>query len=368
MKLHYDAMKEIMGEDSIITRLGGDNFVGICQISKLKYVQEFLHFTNVQFDDNSVSIQTRAGIFCIPDDFEVKSPGDILAKIINAYTFAREGEKNTIVLYDEAMLQKRQKSLMIQQLLPDALKMREFEAYYQPKVNIFTGKLVGAEALCRWFHGGKMVFPDDFIPMLEETSDICRLDFYILERVCEDMRRWIDEGRQVVRTSVNFSRKHIMNLGLPDVIEEIVDRYEIPHNYIEIELTETTTDVEFGDLKRITCRLRELGFCITVDDFGSGFSSLNLIKEIPLNVLKIDRSLVPVDTFKEDSSQMIMFKYVVSMARELGLECVAEGVETKEQLKLLKANKCELVQGYYFDKPLPIKDFEQRLIKGEYDI
>ena len=369
MKMHHDALKLILGDDSIIARLGGDNFVGICHVERFDRVKKFLLETEISFNDvNSVNVQTSAGIFCIPDDYEVKNPGDILVKIINAYNMARMGDKEPIVLYDESLLKRRQKSLRVQQLLPEALKNKEFEAYYQPKVNIVTGKLDGAEALCRWVHEGKMVMPGDFIPMLEETSDICRLDFYMLEKVCEDMRKWLDEGKEIVRISVNFSRKHIMNIGLPDIIEEIVDKYGIPHKYIEIELTETTTDVEFSDLKRIVSKLDEMGFYKAVDDFGAGFSSINLIKDVPWNVLKVDRSLIPLGTDDEKSSRMIMFRNVVSLSRELGLECIAEGVETEDQIKILKDNNCELVQGFYFDKPLQLADFEKRLENTYYKV
>ena len=157
-------------------------------------------------------------------------------------------------------------------------------------------------------------------------------------------------------------------MGLPDIIEEIVDRYQIPHEYIEIELTETTTDVEFIDLKRIVSKLHSLGFYTAVDDFGVGFSSLNLLKEIPWNVVKIDRSFLPINENEENGINMVLFKNVVSMTGQLGLECIAEGVETEEQLKLLKDNNCEIAQGYFFDKPLPLKDFEERLLQGEYKV
>ncbi|MBR5177603.1 MAG: EAL domain-containing protein [Lachnospiraceae bacterium] len=369
LRKHYDDLKKIMGEDSIIARLGGDNFVGICSGERLDAVKTFLTEAEIRPDDGDpVVVQTTAGIFCVPQDYEVQTLGDILAKIINAYTGARHFNKGSIVFYDEELLKKRQQILKVQQLLPEALKNKEFKTYYQPKVNIVTGKLNGAEALCRWFHEGSMVMPNDFIPMLEDSSDICKLDFYMLERVCEDIRRWLDEGKNVVRISVNFSRKHIMNIGLPEAIEEIVDRHNIPHKYIEIELTETTADVAFGDLKRIATKLHDMGFYTAVDDFGVGYSSLNLICEIPWNVLKIDRSFIPVKEDSEDSYRMILFKHVVSITRQMGLECIAEGVETVDQIKIIKDNNCELVQGYYFDRPLPVEDFEKRLIESDYKV
>ena len=201
----------------------------------------------------------------------------------------------------------------------------------------------------------------EFIPVLEGTSDICRLDFHMLDLVCCHLRKWLDAGKKAGRVSVNFSRRHMANPGLADKIIEIIDRHGVPHEYIEVELTETTTDVEFKDLQAN-------GICTSVDDFGMGYSSLNLIRVVPWNVLKVDRVFVPLDDEATDSARCIMFKHVIAMAKELGLECIIEGVETNAQVKILRDFGCDKVQGYLFDKPLPIEDFEQRLDMQRYDI
>jgi len=186
------------------------------------------------------------------------------------------------------------------------------------------------------------------------------LDFYMLERVCKDIRMWLDEGKKVVKVSVNFSRRHLGDMNLVDHIVEVVDRYQVPHEYIEIELTESTTDGDFQDLCRIVTGLQRAGFKTSVDDFGMGYSSLNLIKELPWNVLKIDRSLLePIASGEQNGS--IMLTHVISMAQEMGLECIVEGVETTEQIKFLKQHNCYLAQGFFFDKPLPKGEFEKRL-------
>jgi EAL domain-containing protein (putative c-di-GMP-specific phosphodiesterase class I) len=204
--------------------------------------------------------------------------------------------------------------------------------------------------------------------VLEETSDICKLDFFMLEQVCRHIRKWLDEGREVVRISVNLSRKHMMDSNLLTSIMEIIERYDIPHEYIEIELTETNTDVEFKDLQRIVGGLQKEKIYTSVDDFGIGYSSLNLIRVIPWNVIKVDRSFLPCGEENEDSVCNIMFKHVVSMAKEMGLECIVEGVETPAQLEVLRDNNCELAQGYLFDKPMPVEEFEKRLDMKRYAI
>ena len=219
-----------------------------------------------------------------------------------------------------------------------------------------------------FIHDGKIMPPMDFIPVLEQNADICHLDYYVLDRVCKDLRRWLDEGRRVVRVSVNFSRKNLTEPDLLENIIDIVDRNQIPHEYIEVELTETTTDVTFKDLRRVVNGLHEAGIATAVDDFGMGFSSLSLLQDIPWKVLKIDKSFLPADDEQVVSNNHMMYKHVVSMAREIGLECVTEGVETKKQVMILRKNHCHVAQGFFFDKPLPVEEYEDRMNNPIYDL
>ena len=258
--------------------------------------------------------------------------------------------------------------MRVQQEFLDALNNHEFVPYYQPKVDVTNGRIVGGEALCRWFRDGKMIPPIDFIPALERTNDICKLDMYMLEYVCQNQRAWLDGGedRKLVPMSINFSRKHIMNLDFPNAVERIMDKYRIPHYAIEVELTETISDVEFSDIRRVVSSFHEKGINTSIDDFGMGYSSLNLIREIPWNVLKVDKSFVPRDGEDENTISNLMFKHVISLARDLGLECVIEGVETVNQLEVLRRNGCNIAQGYFFDRPLPKEEFEARLDRKVY--
>ena len=281
---------------------------------------------------------------------------------------ARNSAQGNIIFFSDIILTDKEKSKRIQKIFPEALKNNEFHVFYQPKVNTNTGEICGAEALCRWFHEGKIVPPMEFIPILEETNEICKLDYHMLDIVCSHIRKWLDEGKRAVRVSVNLSRRHIVNPNLLDNLIEIIDRHNVPHEYIEIELTETTTDVEFKDLKRIVEGLQKQNICTSVDDFGMGYSSLNLIRVVPWNVLKVDRIFLPMDGESKDSARSVMFKYVVAMAKELGLECIVEGVETAAQLQLLKDNDCDFAQGYLFDKPLPLDEFEKRLDMRGYSL
>lgn len=253
-----------------------------------------------------------------------------------------------------------QKSQEIQAMFPQAIANEEFQVYYQPKVTLKDYKLSGAEALCRWKHNGKLVPPGDFIPVLEAGTLICELDFYMLEHVCRDLREWIDAGKEVVRISVNLSRKNINSPNLLDRIICIIDKYQVPHELIEIELVETAGELNDEDLSEFLNGLRTNGISTAVDDFGTGFSSLSLIRNLPWSVIKIDRSLLPQE-LDEHSEQYIMLRHLLTMLYDMGFKCIVEGVETVEQVKMLKENNCYVAQGFYFDRPLPKDDFATRL-------
>lgn len=362
---HYKRIEEKAGEDGIVCRLDGDNFIAVCKKEDLDELLACLNQAYVVYDEqegNTVGISANAGVFVIPDDFVYASYDDIWNRLTHSYMVAMGGKQGQIVFYDETVERSRDKIVRVQQAFDEALRKEEFFAVYQPKVNIKTGRIVGAEALCRWRHNGELVLPGDFIPALEETNDICSLDFYMLERVCRDIRRWLDEGRQVLKISVNLSRKHMINPNLLEDVLAIIDRYNIPHRYLEFECTETTTDVETGVLQQIVKGMRKKGIGMAIDDYGVGYSSMNLLRSIPWKVVKIDRSILPLNGDEPNSRQLIVvLKHVIAMIREIGLECVVEGVETQYQLDLLQEMNCDVAQGFFFFRPLPVEDFEKHL-------
>ena len=368
---YYQVVAGTIGDTGIVCRLGGDNFVFAFKNELAKDVIDVFNGIPVAYDEKGesrVEVSASAGLFKIPDGLLIEVPDMVMERIMQVVQVARQSDLESVVYYDESMAKKKDAMIKIQRNFPSALKKREFKVYYQPKVDVYTGEMVGAEALCRWFHKGKMISPGEFIPVLEQTTDICKLDFYMLDAVCRDIRRWIDEKKKPVRVSVNLSRKHLVDVDLLKHIMDIIEKHRIPHFYLEIELTETTTDVEFKDLKRVVNGLQAEGICTAVDDFGVGYSSLNLIREIPWNILKIDRCFLPEDKANKYNTTSLMYRHVVSMAHEIGLECVTEGVETVEQLEILRQNHCEIAQGFYFDKPLPVEEFEKRMIMRRYQL
>jgi len=367
----FNGIEQLIGDKGEVCRVGGDNFACIFSRDLMDDVLGYLSGTAVVFDVNTgdrIKVSASVGVYEIPDDFVLNDIGDIMDRIISASHVAKNSGKSEVVFFSEELITNKEKSMHILHLFPEALEKEEFRVFYQPKVDIITGELRGAEALCRWFRDGKIVPPLDFIPILEQGLEVCKLDFYMLDHVCRDIRRWLAEGRDVVRVSVNLSRKHMADIDLLEHILEIIDRNGVPHEYLEVELTETTTDVEFRDLKRVVSGLRTAGIYTSVDDFGMGYSSLNLIKEVPWDVLKVDRGFLPEDENDENETRRIMFKHVIAMAKDMGMECIAEGVETRSQIELMKNNHCDLAQGFYFDRPLPVYEFEKRMDTHRYNI
>lgn len=361
MKQFIHGIQEKILYEECICRVGGDNFVALFKKDNLNIIKNYLSGMPITFNDGeTVTVTTTAGYYMIPEATE--SATDVMDRISTAYQLAKSVYKRPFLFYDDEIMQHQTHVKEIEMMFPSAIENEEFKVFYQPKTQLNNYQLAGAEALCRWFRNGKVISPGEFIPVLEGSKAICTLDFYMLDHVCRDIRRWLDEGREAVKVSVNLSRLHLGDEDLLESILRIIDKYKVPHHFIEIELTETTTDVDYKELKKIVYGLREQDISTSVDDFGVGYSSLNLIREMPWNVLKIDKSFLPTqEEENNDPSKVKMLRHIITMSQDLGLECIVEGVETAEQVKLLKDCKCYLAQGFYFDRPLPVKEFEQKL-------
>lgn len=361
MKQFIHGILEKILYEECICRVGGDNFVVLFKKDNLNIIKNYLSGMPITFNDGeTVTVTTTAGYYMIPEATE--SATDVMDRISTAYQLAKSVYKRPFLFYDDEIMQHQTHVKEIEMMFPSAIENEEFKVFYQPKTQLNNYQLAGAEALCRWFRNGKVISPGEFIPVLEGSKAICTLDFYMLDHVCRDIRRWLDEGREAVKVSVNLSRLHLGDEDLLESILRIIDKYKVPHHFIEIELTETTTDVDYKELKKVVYGLREQDISTSVDDFGVGYSSLNLIREMPWNVLKIDKSFLPTqEEENNDPSKVKMLRHIITMSQDLGLECIVEGVETAEQVKLLKDCKCYLAQGFYFDRPLPVKEFEQKL-------
>ena len=367
MKSFYEAIKYSVGENGIVCRLSSDTFLCMFDTGFMPRIEQILKGYPIIYDEqgkNRILVSGYAGVIVLSEKITLTSLDDILSVLYNALTEARMGAYGSIVYVSDkdSLEQERIKKLKV--MFQEAFASGEFSAFYQPKVSIDTGKVVGTEALCRWIHDGKVMLPSEFIPVLELSNEICRLDFHVLDIVCGDIKRWLDSGLEPVRVSVNLSRKHLSNMDLVSHLLKIVDGYNIPHKYIEFEFTETTTSVGVYNLKRVVSELQEAGFSTAVDDFGIGYSSLSLIREIPWNVIKLDKDFLPLDGEASDSKTSVMYRHIASLIHDIGFETVTEGVETARQVQVLRENKCHIAQGFYFDKALPVEQFEIRLKQG----
>lgn len=266
-------------------------------------------------------------------------------------------EGDVIAFYSDEMLEAQLWQHKVEDMMGEALKKEEFLIYLQPKYNPVNNQLTAAEALVRWDSPTEgFISPGRFIPIFENSGFIKYLDDYMISHVAKLQARWLAQGKQIVPISVNVSRAHFANPDLAEHIRSLVDAYGIPHRFIEIELTESA----FFDDKQMILdtvkKLQEYGFEVSMDDFGSGYSSLNSLKDLPLDILKLD-----AEFFRGEDSPVrgqIVVSEAIHLAKSLNMKIVAEGIERKEQVDFLAENGCDMIQGYYYAKPMPVNEFE----------
>ena len=366
LKEYAQTVNSFFMEDELLGRLGGDNFVALTRKERLTDILYKLQ--NVRLTHKTPSKEKTflfGATIGYSTLYDIHKPQEVFARVSTAYQAARLKSAGSAVCYSNEIHETLMENQSVIANFMTALEEREFLVYYQPKVNIMDGTLYGAEALVRWEQNGRMIPPMQFIPQLEKDGSICKLDYYVLEEVCRFLRKWIDEGHKPLCISVNFSRKHLDEDNMVERIVSILNQYEIAHEYIEIELTESEDYQNYELMMQIVNRLRGEGIGTSMDDFGTGFSSLNMIKKLDLNVIKIDKSFIPLETdYPEKEKDMIMFGNIVTLLRKLGKKTIAEGVETKQQLQYIKDVGCDIVQGYVFDKPLSEAAFRERLLNG----
>jgi EAL domain-containing protein (putative c-di-GMP-specific phosphodiesterase class I) len=247
----------------------------------------------------------------------------------------------------------------IEKSMNEALINDEFQVFLQPKYTAKEETITGAEALVRWFgSSGNSISPGFFIPVFEKNGFITKLDYYMLRKVCALLREWLDKGYTPLPISVNISRLHFANPNLADIINDIVDKYNVPHNLIELELTESAFLQNKQALIKTVIILRRYGFLVSMDDFGAGYSSLNSLKDLPLDVVKLDGELFRMTD--EIERGLTVIRNTITMAKDLHMKVVAECIETREQVEFLCTVGCDIIQGYYFAKPMPAEQFEKR--------
>ena len=339
--------------------MSADVFCVCFAYEKIDEITDFMQATNrfmaeypLEFDLSLVY-----GIYLIEDHSY---------NVSEMYEFANQAAKSckeeyniqNYAFYDTKMSDDIIKEQRIVNNMRSALAGDEFVLYLQPKYELQSNMLAGAEVLVRWIDPKRgMISPGDFIPIFERNGFIMKLDLYIWEKSCQLIRKWLDEGRKPLPISVNISRVSLYNPRLVEVLCGLVEKYNIPPELFQLELTESAYTTNQNSIRNMMTTLQEKGFVVMMDDFGSGYSSLNILKDIKVDVLKIDMRFLS-DTEEEARSENILAA-VVRMAKWLNLPVIAEGVERKEQVLFLKSIGCEYVQGYYFARPMPLADFEE---------
>lgn len=350
----------------IAAYLGGDNFAilmpdnenvihlmidDLCKITK-KY-------------GSAIGFLPVFGAYRIKD--ENLSAVEMYDRAIEALTHISGNLVQRICYYDKEMSNREEDELHILTEVRDAIKDGQFTIYLQPKCQIKNRKIVGAEALVRWIHPVKgMISPGVFIPVLEKNGFISVLDLYVWELACKLVREWIDEGIEPVPISINISRMDIMSVNVVEILNGLMEKYHIDRSYIKIEITESAYVENDQKIVETVRELKRVGFNLMMDDFGSGYSSLNMLKQILVDTIKVDMKFLDID-YQNMKKGLGILKFVVNMSNEIDVSIVVEGVETEEQSDFLGKMGVRFAQGYLFYRPMPIEEFT-KLISVEENV
>ena len=361
-------------DEEAMGRINGDRFAVLRKFTDAEQMgrdekEVFEPLRNYFIDrGKEIQLQICTGVFAItPEDHKNIDVDRMLDYARMAEKKVRETLKTGYEFYNPEQWEKGKQIVDISGHLPAALQEGEIQVWYQPQVDYTSGTISGAEALCRWKHAKRgWISPGVFIPVLEETGMIFDLDSYVWDKVCQDLHRWNQEGKRR-SVSINLSRSDIReDRNIPGIFYELTKKYDLDPEQLRIEITETAYVESPAFLIKTTSELREYGFQVEMDDFGSGYSSLHMLKEVPVDRIKMDLHFLTGAGDMEKSR--IIITQVIKLVELLGMKLIAEGVETKAQANFLKERGCQEMQGYYFFKPMPVEDFEKAFDKElDYD-
>ena len=346
--------------DGFIARIGGDEFVvlldGQIPADEVPKIAEHLiaNFKEMDFRKDVLSlISLSVGVI---QEQDVRQPLDnILAKCDTAMYQAKCNGKNRYMLYSDldSTFEINQK---IEEEMEEALKNGEFKIYFQPKVNMITSELCGAEALSRWVHPVEGIRPPKvYVGLFEKNGFISRLDLYMFEEVCRIKASWKGTKYEHIPVSINMSRLHLYDRKFPEKLENMAKQYGVDVTELEIEITESTFIKDSDELIAVVDALKKNGFMVSIDDFGSGFSALYLLKDLPVDTIKIDRGFL--QSSSNDSRGKTVLRNIITMCKDLKMDVVTEGIETKEQVNFVVSCGCQIAQGFFYAKPLPPEEF-----------
>ena len=329
----------------------------------IRTLREFFEKLSYLEEDPNYRIYYRCGV--VPMQRTVLSGNRVADAGKMAQALGTNRSETDVIIYTDKMHDDLSWSNYIKAYLETAIENDEFLVFLQPKIKSTSGELEGAEALIRWnYKKEEFLSPARFIPFFEKDCSIGKIDDIVLRKVCIALKKWKEAGKKLVPVSVNLSRSRFYTQNLIEHLTSIVDEYGIDHKYIDFELTESASYDNKKHLVNLMEGLRSKGFSLSMDDFGTGYSSLSLLTELPFDTLKIDKSFVDkVSGAGERDDDIIVVRHIITLAKELGLMCLAEGAECKEQVEKLASLGCDVIQGYYYSKPIPIEEFEEKYMK-----
>lgn len=355
LNFFIESLQVLCSSDQLFVRLTADVFMILVPYEDRQEILDFIQKVKDALSGyKGIAYQMVFGVSCIDD------VGGVLRKYGDRAAMARQSIKGNalqhVAFYEEKMKDMVYTRKYLEDHMEGALENREFVMYLQPKYNMADNKIVGAEALVRWVKAdGRVIPPSEFVPVFEKNGFVTKMDAFIWEEACRLIRNWMDQGKEVLPISVNMSRKHFQSEDYLVTLRRLIDTYRIPKEYLEIEITETIDENETHDN---IMRLKEDGFTLLMDDFGSGYSSLNVLKDTHFDIIKIDRAFLQ-DFLGSERGQKIV-ENVIRMTSAIGLPMVAEGVETKEQAESLLQYGCNVAQGFYYARPMTVEDFQKR--------
>ena len=362
LKRQAEIMKSTARPDRVGGRISGDEFAMLFPLGypAEKNFEKGVEKLREEFYSSQYQLHVYAGIYTITDREE---PVSIMCDKAKMAIEAHSGDYNTrVTYYDKALLEKSLYERQIVGEFDGALERQEFCMFLQPQVST-DGRVLGAEALVRWQHPVRgLVYPGEFIDIFEKSGLIYRLDKYMWELAVKKLREWKGTEKEYLYLSVNISAKDFYYMDIYEEITRLVEKYEISPEKLKLEITETVLMTEMKHQLELLDRLRKRGFQIEMDDFGSGYSSLNMLKDIEVDVVKIDMGFLRQKNRKTRS--MLILNCIIHLIRQLGMEVITEGVETKEQVEELMEMGCNMFQGYYFAKPMPVEKFEEGITDG----
>ena len=360
LKYIYQVLKKCIYEDEIVARSESDHYFILLQEETEEAVQKRIDIMMQKIHGTETETAYDYGISFSQGASFIEEKDEELRVYQNRAVVASEYYNNSkhCVFYNKELYTKLNREIVLNESFEKAIEDNEFEVYFQPKINLDNEKTAGAEALVRWKHKEYgMISPGEFISLFEANGKICRLDLYVFEIVCKKLNEWKERELPPIKVSVNLSRVHLMEQGIECLkrFKDIKDRYQIPDGQIELELTESMV-IEIKQLekvKKIIAQIQACGFLCSLDDFGFGYSSLALLKEFDVDIIKLDRLFF----VNSNEKTWKVVKAFISLAHELNITVVAEGVEEKYQIEKLKEINCDLIQGYVYARPLPEEEF-----------